>query len=256
METPKEEPEMQSHTIENCYGSRKLAYMMLSGRREHGIFYIPGFMGDMTDKKPEFLNKFCKEHDFSFLRYDPTYVAKSAGSDPIEYKLIISTWIDDALEMFNLTRGSQIIVSHSLGGLIALHLALKHPERVTALMLLGPVYNLHEAVTTTPTDSKLMEGASQHIGYFNILKLLRDAKQHNIQLGSSLININCRVTIIHGEKDEIPYEFSEKLFKALASTEKTLTLIESGSHFLEDDYCLEAIKVALLDLAQIHGKSS
>lgn len=72
-------------------------------------------------------------------------------------------------------------------------------------MLLGPVYNLHEAVTTTPTDSKLMEGASQHIGYFNILKLLRDAKQHNIQLGSSLININCRVTIIHGEKVSMKY---------------------------------------------------
>lgn len=56
-----------------------------------------------------------------------------------------STWIDSLSLADSLTRpDSLILIGHSLGGGLSLQYALRHPERVRALVLINPFYSIHQ----------------------------------------------------------------------------------------------------------------
>ncbi|XP_045608760.1 palmitoyl-protein thioesterase ABHD10, mitochondrial isoform X2 [Procambarus clarkii] len=240
---------LKLNKVANGYGQRSLAYKMLGGCRDKGVVYIPGFMGSMSEEKATFLNNFCNLHDVSFLRYDPSWLGESKKTSSLkQIKKIFSVWMDDAFEMFKLTTGPQIVVGHSIGGWIAIHLALKHPDRVAGLLLLGPVYNLHENCLNFTEGKKLMNKAVLLLGKARVEDIMKDAQQYQISVAPSSLTINCKVSILHGKDDVFPFHFSQTLLNALTSKDKTLNILASGDHHLQDEHTLNEIGATLLHM--------
>ena len=116
-------------------GPDRIAYDCIAGR-EPGVVFCGGFMSDMTGSKASALAAHCAAHDRAFVRFD---YSGHGASDGRFIDGSIGRWRDDALAALDeLTAGPQVIVGSSMGGWIALLLALARPERVQGLVLLAP----------------------------------------------------------------------------------------------------------------------
>lgn len=94
--------------------------LMIQGVGVHGSGWKPQVDG------------LCKE--YSCLSYDNRGIGRSL---PPSQQLTVEQMADDALALMDAEGWSSAhVVGHSLGGLIALHLALNHPKRVRSLALL------------------------------------------------------------------------------------------------------------------------
>ena len=108
-----------------------------------------------------------------------------------------------------------LIYGESLGGAIALDLALYHPDAGGLIM---------QSTFTSMTDM------AKRVGIFRFfpLKALVTERFASIEKIKSL---KVPVLLLHGTNDEVvPYEMSERLYDA-APTPKQLFLIPDGSHF-------------------------
>ncbi|XP_069190245.1 uncharacterized protein [Procambarus clarkii] len=161
-------------------------------------------------------------------------------------KNTLQIWMDDALEMLNKTRGPQIIIGHSVGAWIALQLALKHPDKVAGLLLLGPMYNVFEAIDDLPNGKEDLEETVQTLDGDE--DTIEETWQYLIPTAPSSLKIFSKVYIIHWESDEVPYQFSDMLLTSLASKDKHLNILTSANHYLQDLTSLCEIGTTLLSM--------
>src|SRR5215213_3510082 len=116
--------------LENAGGIR-LAYRKREGRGATVVF-LPGYASDMDGAKAVALDEFAAGRGLSMLRFD---YAGTGLSDGAFAGGTLDGWLDDALLMVDrLTQGPVVLVGSSMGGWIALHLALRRPDRVIALV--------------------------------------------------------------------------------------------------------------------------
>ncbi|HEY0425334.1 MAG TPA: alpha/beta hydrolase, partial [Rhodopila sp.] len=109
----------------------ELAWVRLDGRGPT-IVFLPGFRSDMTGDKATALASFCSDRGVAMLRFDYSGHGASSG-DFLDGT--IGAWTEDALAAIDaLTTGKLILVGSSMGGWIALLMALARPERVAALV--------------------------------------------------------------------------------------------------------------------------
>src|SRR5271165_3080385 len=112
-------------------GLPRLAYRRTAGRGP-GTMFLGGFGSDMTGTKATALETASVARGCAFVRFDYRGDGRSDG-DFVDFTL--GDWLDDALAIFDaVTEGPQILVGSSMGGCIALLLALSRPERVAALV--------------------------------------------------------------------------------------------------------------------------
>jgi pimeloyl-ACP methyl ester carboxylesterase len=109
----------------------ELAWRRLPGRGP-GVVFLGGFNSDMTGSKAEDLSAFCAAQGRAFLRFDYSGHGTSGGRFEDG---TIGRWAADAAAVLDaLTEGPQILVGSSMGGWIALLLALRRPGRVAGLV--------------------------------------------------------------------------------------------------------------------------
>jgi len=109
----------------------KLAYHRTEGTSP-GIIFLSGFRSDMTGTKATALEAWAMAQGRAFLRFDYSGHGQSSGEFE---KGTIGSWTQAALAVFDeLTQGPQILVGSSMGGWMALLLALARPERVAGLV--------------------------------------------------------------------------------------------------------------------------
>jgi pimeloyl-ACP methyl ester carboxylesterase len=110
---------------------RSIAYRLRPGASP-ALVFLPGYASDMEGAKAIALDAFAGRTGHAMLRLDYSGTGSSSGEFADG---TLGLWLEEALAAIDrLTKGPLIIIGSSMGGWIALHLALLRPERVRGLV--------------------------------------------------------------------------------------------------------------------------
>jgi 2-hydroxymuconate-semialdehyde hydrolase len=192
-------------------------------------------------------------------------------------------WVTQLVDLLDaLELPSVSIVGNSFGGAIALRFAAMHPERVSGLVLMGPVgvpFSLTPGLDRVWGYQPSMENMRQLLDVFvfdrrlitedlielryrasvradvqqrfeNMFPLPRQTSVERLALDpESLTRVTQRTLILHGRDDQvIPLEASERLVKALSNAE--LVTIDNCGHWVQIEQAAifnDALQRFLLD---------
>ena len=232
----------------NRLDNNTIAYNQLTGKNS-GIVFLSGFNSDMQGKKALYLEKWAKENNHSFLRFDYSGHGQSSGT--IE-TTCFSDWYQDAEYLINkLTQDKQILIGSSMGAWIMLMLAKQIPQKISAIIGLAPAPDFpklliwdkmsgsekRKLVKNRKTSIKYEDGSKNDFSY----KLIKDSFK-NLTLSKS-ITFNGPVYLYHGMADDaVPYDLSIKIIKNFTGTKDIKLLLErDAGHRLSDINQLKTI---------------
>lgn len=242
-----------------------LAYLRHEPKRPAGptgIMWLGGFKSDMTGTKASALNDWAQRADRPFLRFD--YFGHGLSSGDFA-KGTISRWRADALDAFDhLTQGPQILVGSSMGGWIALLVAMARPERIKGLVLIAPAPDFTQELMWKSFSPEIRQeimtrgaylrpSAHDEAPYAITRDLIEDGRQH-LLLGAP-IEIGLPVRILQGMADaDVPWSHAARLVEALTSRDVTLHLSKDGDHRLSTPQDIERLTQEIGNLLrQIEG---
>src|SRR3954451_3392253 len=108
-------------------GGRSIAYRVRPGC-EPTIVFLPGYASDMEGTKALALDGLAERLGLAMLRLDYSGTGSSGGRFE---EGTLAMWLEEALAAVDqLTEGPVILVGSSMGGWLALHVALLRPQRV------------------------------------------------------------------------------------------------------------------------------
>lgn len=231
-----------------------IAYHRLTGDGP-GVVFCGGFMSDMTGTKAVALEDHCRARGQAFVRFD--YLGHGESTGDFAAKGNISRWADDAAAVITeLTEGPQIVVGSSMGGWVALKLALSHPERVAALVGIAAAPDfttwmwegMSPAQQTELEQNGFIRRASEYdpAGYIIAKQLIDDGLPNHLLTGDS-IDLDIPVRLLHGMADpDVPWQHSLKIAEKLRSQDVRVSFSKSGDHRLSEPGDL-ALLCATLD---------
>jgi pimeloyl-ACP methyl ester carboxylesterase len=221
-----------------------------------GLFWLGGFRSDMSGNKAMALDRFGEARGLAVTRFDYSGHGQSGGTYS---EGTISQWLEEALEVFALTEGPQVVIGSSMGGWLALLLAkalrARGEQRIKAMILIAPAVDMTEDLMRAKFTKKelkslkergFVEQASDYAAEPDVLTaaLIEDGAKH--LLFGKPIEPGCAVTILQGGRDkEVPKEHALKLLQHLLSDPVTFTLIPDGDHRLSRDEDLKVLEKAL-----------
>lgn len=222
-------------------GGGSLAWARVPGATP-GVVFLGGYRSDMTGSKALALRDWCALHGRAFLRFD---YSGHGASDGVFEDGTIGTWADDAaLALDRLTEGPQVLVGSSMGGWIALLLALRRPGRVAGLIGIAPAPDFTEDLMWPGFDEatrhRLMtEGVvhlpSQYGDPTPVTRgLIEDGRRHLLLGGGAgSVKLPIPVRLLHGQRDpDVPWRHSLRTAEALAGDDVQVTLVKDGDHRL------------------------
>ena len=232
----------------NRLDNNTIAYNQLTGKNA-GIVFLSGFNSDMQGKKALYLEKWAKENNHSFLRFDYSGHGQSSGTID---STCFSDWYQDAEYLINkLTQDKQILIGSSMGAWIMLMLAKRIPQKISAIIGLAPAPDFpklliwdkmsgsekRKLVKNRKTSIKYEDGSKNYFSY----KLIKDSFK-NLTLSKS-ITFNGPVYLYHGMADDaVPYDLSIKIIKSFTGTKDVKLLLErDAGHRLSDIHQLKTI---------------
>ena len=239
--------------IGDAGAARDIAVLRRSGAAP-GLFWLGGFKSEMTGTKAKALDAFGAELGVGVTRFDYSGCGQSGGAF---VDGTISRWLEEALAVFALTEGPQIVVGSSMGGWLALLLnkALRErgDNRVKALVLIAPAVDLTEDLmrdTFSPAElhdlhaKGRVEKPSAYTDdpYILTEKLIVDGA-HHLLMGHGSIVTGCPIAILQGGKDtDVPVAHALKLLSHLTLDPVSFTLVPDGDHRLSRPEDLERLK--------------
>ncbi len=226
----------------------RLAYELTPGRTPTLVF-LPGFMSNMTGDKAVMLSDFARGQGNAVLRLDYSGHGQSEGRFEDG---TIGRWTQDALHLFDtLTEGPAILAGSSMGGWIALLMAIARPERLHALIGIAAAPDFTEdlmwaGMDSTARDTLLRDGLlripSAYGGEQIITRaLIEDGRQH--LLLKSPIPISRPVRLLQGQADpDVPWRTALRIADQVASPDVEITLIKDAGHRLSRPGDLAALR--------------
>jgi pimeloyl-ACP methyl ester carboxylesterase len=219
-----------------------LAYHRLEGNGP-GIVFLGGFRSDMTGSKACALADFCAERGQAFVRFDYRGHGQSEGEFA---EGTIGKWKQDATDILTkLTSGPQILIGSSMGGWLALLLALDKPRRVAGLIGIAAAPDFTENLMwdqLTAQQKKRIETQGSVIvpsamgdTYPITRELIEDGRAH-LLLPHRHLPIDCPVRLIHGMNDaDVPWEVSLAINEKVTTKDVKLFLVDGGDHRLSGE---------------------
>lgn len=197
------------------------------------VLFIHGFSAKKEDN--EYFIQYLKKHQNIDLH---TFTLPGHEDDRVTY-VSYQKWLDKAeKEFLSLKSKKVILIGHSMGAIIAAHLASKYS--VKKLILLSPAYyfgSLKQNEEDLKNIFKSKKGDTGFEGCFSKMKhvSLRSFMEY-IKLShigrQDISKIACPVLIMHGDKDPvIRLKSSEYVLKKLKS-KKEFVLIKDVRHQL------------------------
>lgn len=215
---------------------RRVAYRLREGRGP-GILFLPGYGSDMEGAKAVALDAFCSERGLPMLRLDYSGTGSSGGKFE---EGTLSAWLEEALAALDrLTVGPVVLAGSSMGGWLALHMAIRRPQRVKALVGIAAAADF--------TDWGFPDGVPED---GHVSRVFWHSGQQMLLLGGP-IAVDCPVRLIHGDKDEaVPLDVALRTLAALRSADVQLIVIKDGRHRLSEPHEIAAILRTVAALAE------
>ncbi|MEJ0063228.1 MAG: alpha/beta hydrolase [Alphaproteobacteria bacterium] len=219
-----------------------------------GIMFLGGYASDMSGTKAGFLAEQCARAGYSYLRFDYRGHGQSAGKFQDG---CIGDWSEDALAIFDhCTEGPQILVGSSMGGWIALKLALARPKRVAGIVGIAAAPDFTEDLVwdLLPPEKRLRMEQDGFLpgegGMIYTHRLVTEGRGH-LMLRAP-IDVLCPLRLLHGQKDDaVPWRTSIKAAELAAAHDVRVTLIKDGDHRLNREQDLMAMWDAATELRAV-----
>jgi len=207
---------------------RQIAYRLRKGAGPT-LLFLPGYASDMEGKKALALDAFAERRGLAMLRLDYSGTGLSPGSFE---EGTLALWLEEALAAVDqLTEGPLTLIGSSMGGWIALHIALLRPDRVAALVGIAAAPDF--------TDWGFANGeAAERAG---LARGFWESGRRLLLLDKD-ISVGCPIRLIHGEADsEVPLEIAFLLMGALRSADVQLLTVKDGGHRLSEPHEINGI---------------
>ena len=209
-------------------GERSIAYRFRPGSNPTLVF-LPGYASDMVGTKALALDAFAERRGLAMLRLDYSGTGSSGGKFEDG---TLGLWLEEAQAAIDrLTEGPLIVIGSSMGGWIALHVALERPDHVAALVGIAAAPDFTDW-GFADADAAEAQGIARGFWQSGQGLLLLDKQ----------IAIRCPVRLVHGEADdEVPLEIAFLLMRALRSADVQLLTLKGGGHRLSERHEIDAI---------------
>jgi pimeloyl-ACP methyl ester carboxylesterase len=235
---------------------RRIAYRLRPGRSPTLVF-LPGYASDMEGTKALALDEFAASADLTMLRFDYSGTGSSSG----EFEQgTLAGWLHEAIHLIDtLTSGPLILAGSSMGGWIALHMALRRPHRVQVLVGIAAAPDFTEWGYTDEQKAILQRAGRLELPnpYEPEPQLTTGAfwrSGQELRLLGGEIAVDCAVRLIHGDSDEdVPLDIALQTMRRLRSADVQLTVLKGGGHRLSEPHQIQAILrtvASLLEPAQ------
>ena len=234
---------------------RRLAYRH---RKANGaapsVLFLPGYASDMEGAKAEAIDGFCATRGLGCLRLDYSGTGSSGGKFADG---TLARWLEEVLAAIDLlSEGPLIIAGSSMGGWLAIHAALRRPDRVKALLGIAAAPDFTSwGYSGEEKEALVREGKLERPNPYGPDPSItwrgfwESGAQHHILYNP--IDLAIPVRLVHGEKDEeVPMGVPIKLMEDLRSSDVQLRLIKNGGHRLSEPHEIHAILIELLGLAE------
>jgi pimeloyl-ACP methyl ester carboxylesterase len=229
--------------LEQSDGPR-LAFRQREGE-EPTLLFLPGYASDMEGSKAVALDAFAERRGLSMLRFDYSGTGSSEGSFEDG---TLERWIDEAIRMLDeIARGPVVVIGSSMGGWIALHLALRRHERIAALVGIAAAPDFTEWGYPDEERASLerdgrVEQPNPYAPEPQLTTLAFWRSGQQLRLLHSEIAIDCPVRLIHGDRDEdVPLDIAFRLKDRLRSADVQVQVLKGGGHRLSEPHEIDAI---------------
>lgn len=233
------------------YRGSKLAYR-LRGGQSPTLMFLPGYASDMEGTKAVAIDAFAQAGGHAMLRFDFSGTGSSEGRFEDG---TLGGWLDEALHLFDtLTEGPVVLIGSSMGGWLALLIAMHRPARVVGLVGIAAAPDFtdwgysEEEKRKIAQDGRLEQpnpyGSEPHVttrGFWQSGEALR--------ILDGPIAVDCPVRLIHGDADnEVPVVVAMRTMHELRSADVQLTIVKGGGHRLSERHEIETILRAVAAL--------
>jgi pimeloyl-ACP methyl ester carboxylesterase len=213
-----------------------LAYRYRPGRTPT-IIFLPGYRSDMEGEKATALDAWAGREGRAMLRLD--YAGCGASEGAFE-DFTLADWRDDVLDMIAAFApvGPLVLVGSSMGGWLALLVALALPDRVQAIVGIAAAPDFtdwgfsEDVVALLRREGRIAEPSDYSDDAYVTTLGFWESGQANLLLDAG-IDFDGPVRLLHGERDDtVPVSIALRLGRALRSGDVQTILIKEGDHRL------------------------
>lgn len=235
------------------FGRARLAYRLREGGQPT-LMFLPGYASDMEGAKALALDSFAEARGIAMLRFDYSGTGESEGTFE---EGTLAAWLDQALHMLDhLTAGPVILVGSSMGGWIALHAALRRPDRVAGLVGIAAApdftgWGYSDGEKAELRRSGRLEQPNPYAPEPHVTTLAFWDSGESLRLLDGPIPLDCPVRLVHGQADaEVPLDIAFRIMEQLRSADVQLTILKGGGHRLSEPNEINAILRAVAGLLE------
>ncbi len=228
--------------------TKKLRFIDNYYKKNLYIVFLPGFMSDIDGKKPQAFKKYAVKNKLGFLAIEYSGHGKSSGKFT---KGNITKWSNDAKNSIKriVKRNKFILVGSSMGAWISLNQFKYFENQIVGFVGIGSAPEFLERLMwkkfTKKMKNETIRKGIYHLKHGNYeypisFHLIKDGRKNKVL--NKTINSNIKVTMVHGEKDEVvPVSYSRKILKLFPKAKKKLNIIKNGDHSLSSKKRLKVI---------------
>ncbi len=222
----------------------------------HGptIVFLPGYMSDMEGGKALALDGWARVQGRAMLRLDYSGNGASEG-DFADGTLDV--WRDDVLLLIDaLVEGPVVLVGSSMGGWLALLVALARPERVAGIVGIAAAPDFTDWGFTAEQkdqlrkEGRIVEPTPYGDAPYITTRAFWESGQAN-RLLTGPIPLDCPVRLLQGQCDpDVPWSIALDIAAALRSSNVQTLLVKDGDHRLSRDADIALLIRVVSDLLE------
>ena len=239
---------MKKFKYQKISKTKKLRYIDNYYKKKLYIVFLPGFMSDVEGKKPQSFKRYAVKKKLGFLALEYFGHGKSSGEFT---KGNISIWSKNVELLIKkiVKKNNFIIIGSSMGAWIALNQFKYFKKQIKGFLGIGSAPEFLTRLMWNKFPKKIKKEIvtkgistieSGQYKYPITHQLIKDGRKNKVL--SKKIKSKIKVTMIHGQKDEVvPVSFSRKVLAIFAKAKKKLMVIKNGDHSLSDKKSLNKI---------------
>ena len=239
---------MKKFKYQKISKTKKLRYIDNYYKKKLYIVFLPGFMSDVEGKKPQSFKRYAVKKKLGFLALEYFGHGKSSGEFT---KGNISIWSKNVELLVKkiVRKNNFIIIGSSMGAWIALNQFKYFKKQIKGFLGIGSAPEFLTRLMWNKFPKKIKREIvtkgistieSGQYKYPITHQLIKDGRKNKVL--SKKIKSKIKVTMIHGQKDEVvPVSFSRKVLGTFSKAKKKLMVIKNGEHSLSDKKSLKKI---------------